>query len=64
MFSSSKKLLAAFSFLILIFHTVITPTYADAPRHALSLFGDPKYEPGFAHFDYVNPDAPKGGEVR
>lgn len=64
MFSSSKKLLAAFSFLILTFQAVITPTYADAPRHALSLFGDPKYEQGFAHFDYVNPDAPKGGEVR
>lgn len=64
MFSSSKKLLAAFSFLILTFQAVITPTYADAPRHALSLFGDPKYEPGFAHFDYVNPSAPKGGEVR
>ena len=27
-------------------------------------FGEPKYEPGFAHFDYVNPDAPKGGDVR
>jgi len=37
----------------------------DAPwRHALSLFGEIKYSAGFAHFDYVNPDAPKGGEVR
>lgn len=27
-------------------------------------FGEPKYPEGFAHFDYVNPDAPKGGEVR
>ena len=27
-------------------------------------FGEPKYAPGFAHFDYVNPDAPKGGDVR
>jgi microcin C transport system substrate-binding protein len=33
-------------------------------RHALSLFGDIKYPPGFARFDYVNPDAPKGGVVR
>jgi len=33
-------------------------------RHALSLFGDIKYPPGFAHFDYVNPEAPKGGVVR
>ncbi len=33
-------------------------------RHALSLFGDVKYPPGFKHFDYVNPDAPKGGVAR
>ena len=33
------------------------------PSHALSLFGDVKYGPDFAHFDYVNPDAPKGGEI-
>jgi microcin C transport system substrate-binding protein len=29
--------------------------------HASSLVGEPKYGPGFEHFDYVNPDAPKGG---
>ncbi len=33
-------------------------------RHALSLFGDIKYPPDFKHFDYVNPDAPKGGIAR
>ena len=33
------------------------------PRHGLSAFGDLKYPPGFAHFDYVNPDAPKGGRM-
>ncbi|HRJ69327.1 MAG TPA: extracellular solute-binding protein [Beijerinckiaceae bacterium] len=32
-------------------------------RHGLSIFGDLKYPPGFAHFDYVNPSAPKGGEM-
>lgn len=31
--------------------------------HALSAFSPPKYPPGFAHFDYVNPDAPKGGKL-
>jgi microcin C transport system substrate-binding protein len=30
-------------------------------RHGLSAFGDLKYPPDFAHFDYVDPDAPKGG---
>jgi microcin C transport system substrate-binding protein len=33
-------------------------------RHGLSLFGDLKYPAGFKRFDYVNPDAPKGGVVR
>ena len=33
-------------------------------RHALTLFDDIKYGPDFKHFDYVNPDAPKGGRVR
>ncbi|HRN75436.1 extracellular solute-binding protein [Ottowia sp.] len=32
--------------------------------HGYALWGDMKYPPGFAHFDYVNPDAPKGGEIR
>ena len=33
-------------------------------RHGLSLMGTPKYPAGFKHFDYVNPNAPKGGLVR
>jgi microcin C transport system substrate-binding protein len=33
-------------------------------RHALTLFSDIKYGPDFRHFDYVNPQAPKGGRVR
>jgi microcin C transport system substrate-binding protein len=33
-------------------------------HHGLSLFGDLKYPAGFKHFDYVNPNAPKGGVVR
>lgn len=32
--------------------------------HAYAQFGDVKYPPGFTHFDYVNPNAPKGGEIR
>src|SRR6266508_478980 len=33
-------------------------------RHGLSLFGELKYPAGFKHFDYVKPNAPKGGSVR
>ncbi len=35
-----------------------------AGSHGLSVFGDLRYGPGFAHFDYVEPDAPKGGTLR
>jgi microcin C transport system substrate-binding protein len=31
--------------------------------HGYAAFGPPKYPRGFAHFDYVNPDAPKGGTL-
>jgi microcin C transport system substrate-binding protein len=30
---------------------------------SIAMYGDTKYKPGFTHFDYANPDAPKGGEV-
>jgi microcin C transport system substrate-binding protein len=36
----------------------------DAQRHGLSLFGSLKYPADFERFDYVNPDAPKGGVLR
>ena len=31
--------------------------------HGISLFGDLKYGPDFSHYEYVNPDAPKGGTL-
>lgn len=31
--------------------------------HAFSQFGDIKHPPGFSHFPYVNPHAPRGGEI-
>jgi microcin C transport system substrate-binding protein len=34
------------------------------PMHGIAMHGQPKYGPGFRHFDYVNPDAPKGGTIR
>lgn len=35
----------------------------SAPRHGLSAFGELAYPPDFAHFNYVNPSAPKGGSL-
>jgi microcin C transport system substrate-binding protein len=37
--------------------------YAQTGKHAIAMHGAPKYPANFAHFDYVNPNAPKGGEV-
>lgn len=32
--------------------------------YALSIYGNPKYPKNFTHFDYVNPNAPKGGTLK
>jgi microcin C transport system substrate-binding protein len=34
------------------------------PVHGIAMHGALKYPAGFRHFDYANPDAPKGGEVK
>jgi microcin C transport system substrate-binding protein len=43
---------------------VAFPSQRVAPVHAIAMHGKPKYGPDFEHFDYVNPDAPKGGALR
>ena len=47
--------------LAVLLATLGLPCWADS---GYALWGDLKYAPGFAHFDYVNADAPKGGEIR
>jgi microcin C transport system substrate-binding protein len=37
---------------------------AATGNYGLSLFGDLKYGPEFEHFEYANPDAPKGGAMK
>jgi peptide/nickel transport system substrate-binding protein/microcin C transport system substrate-binding protein len=43
------------------------PTFAPTPTptwvRAYAAYGEPKYPKDFGHFDYVNPDAPKGGTL-
>lgn len=46
---------------LLVLALLAAPSWA---AHAYAQFGDIKYPAGFTHFDYVNPDAPKGGEIR
>lgn len=37
---------------------------AATPSHGIAMHGEPAYGADFEHFDYVNPDAPKGGSLR
>jgi microcin C transport system substrate-binding protein len=64
----SALALAAPALAKLGFDGVVRPAAAQGAgpqwRHGLSLFGDLKYPAGFKQFDYVNPNAPKGGTIR
>ena len=62
MLTNRRTLVAGLSAAVLL--PRISVRAAAAPSHALSLYGDVKYPPGFTHFSYVDPDAPKGGLVR
>ncbi|MBV5294955.1 MAG: ABC transporter substrate-binding protein [Curvibacter lanceolatus] len=53
----------ALSFCFLLAASALSAFPAGAGQ-AYALWGQPKYPAGFAHFDYVNPQAPKGGELR
>lgn len=54
------KAILPVALLILLLVWPFVPARAD---HALAWGDTPKYPPGFAHFDYVNPAAPKGGTL-
>ncbi len=51
-----------------ISHATLAPAAKAQESHnwriGIATVGTLKYAPGFAHFDYVNPDAPKGGTLR
>ncbi len=47
----------------LAFLLALTAPAAAAESHGLSSFGELKYPPDFKHFEWVNPDAPKGGRL-
>src|SRR5690606_7930204 len=52
--------LATAAFAVIVAGWTVAPA---EPRHGLSAFGDLKYPADFKHFEYVNPDAPKGGRL-
>lgn len=76
-FSTPLRLTTALIGLALAAAPALAQTEAPAPaaapaaeaatpqwRHGVSLMGSPKYPADFKRFDYVNPDAPKGGLLR
>ena len=48
---------------VLLAATLATPAAAEGV-HGIALYGAPKYPADAQHLDYVNPAAPKGGELR
>lgn len=56
------------SLIVLLFAICMLPPLAKAetvmPKHAVAMHGEPKYKEGFTAFDYVNPEALKGGTLR
>src|SRR3974377_1008922 len=60
--SAMRKVPAIFVALSVLLGLAGAPGAGTTP--GMSLFGDLKYGPDFQHFDYVNPDAPKGGTMR
>lgn len=49
--------------LLLFFAAQLTGAATAWAAHAYAQFGDIKYPPGFSHFQWVNPSAPKGGDL-
>ena len=58
--SGSHAALAGMALLLAPVCVAEQPDY----RHGISLLHELKYPPDFEHFEYANPDAPKGGEVK
>ncbi|MDE0811162.1 MAG: extracellular solute-binding protein [Alphaproteobacteria bacterium] len=46
------------------FAETLSPASISASMHGIAMHGEPKYANAFTHFDYVNPEAPRGGDLR
>ncbi|WP_399203367.1 extracellular solute-binding protein [Tateyamaria pelophila] len=58
--------LGLFGLLLTLLATTVVRADEHEPittTHGYSFYGDLTYDEDFTHFDYVNPDAPKGGEI-
>ena len=63
LYSFNFKFLIAFSVIVLFLVNIAHSADHIIKSHGISTFGELKYEKDFTHLEYVNPNAPKGGEV-
>ncbi|ABP61438.1 extracellular solute-binding protein [Enterobacter sp. 638] len=52
-----------FVLLLLALFSVTCQAQTIKESYAFAVLGEPKYDANFTHFDYVNPAAPKGGNI-
>ena len=64
MFTYPAVLFRTLLVLCLLFCPALVQAQTAQSTHALAMNGQPKYAPGFPHFAYANPNAPKGGLLR
>ena len=60
----TTRMRAGLSALCLVAGFAAVPALADGPSFGISLYGAPKYTTASPHFDWANPDAPKGGLLK
>lgn len=60
----APSLISAFTFVAMALLPWQSISADTAAQHGIAMHGDTRYPEGFPHFDYVNPDAPKGGTIR
>lgn len=60
----ASSLISIFSVVALALLPWQSSSADTAATHGIAMHGDTRYAEGFPHFDYVNPEAPKGGTLR
>ena len=62
--ANKKNWIPAFAGMTVCFVFFFASPALATPAHGIAQYGVLKYKSGFDHFDYVNPDAPKGGTIK
>ena len=59
----ARRLNSAVAWLVAVSAVIGAAPARAEPAHAIAMHGEPMHGPGFAHFDYADPEAPKGGRL-